>query len=192
MRSPVSPLLTVLAGAVAVILTAAPASAHTSLIDVQPGEGDTVREGTIVSLTFSDSLLDLGTEISVIDSSGDPVVLDVQRPDPASVAATLPALAAGPVTVSWRVVAGDGHPIEGTLSYVAEGSEPQASEPASPSAPASAEPAPVTASMSSSPAPSTEPSGEIVNGGLSTAGWLGIGLVLLVATGLGVLAKGRR
>ncbi len=190
MRSPISLALTVLAGVALVTLAAAPASAHTSLIDVQPGEGDTVREGTTVSLTFSDALLDLGTEISVIDSSGNPIALDVRRPEPASVAATLPALAAGPVTVSWRVVAGDGHPIEGTLSYVAEGPEPSASDPASPSASAPAEAALVTASLS--PSPSPQPSGELVNGKLSPAGWLGIGVVLLVATGLGVLAKRRR
>ncbi len=190
MRSPISVSLTLLASAALVLLAAAPASAHTSLIDVQPGEGDTVREGTTVSLTFSDTLLDLGTEISVIDSSGDPIALDVRRPEPASVAATLPALAAGPVTVSWRVVAEDGHPIEGTLSYVAEGPKPSAPGPASPSASAPAEAAPVTASMSPSPAP--QPSGEIVNGGLSAAGWIGIGVLMLVAAGVGVLAKKRR
>ena len=61
MRSPISLSLTVLASAAMVTLAAAPASAHTSLIDVQPGEGDTVREGTTVSLRFSDALLDLGT-----------------------------------------------------------------------------------------------------------------------------------
>ncbi len=190
MKSPISLFLTVLAAAAAVVLAAVPASAHTSLIDVQPGEGGTVQEGTTVSLTFSDALLDLGTEISVTDSSGDPVSLDVQRPDPATVAATLPALAAGPVKVSWRVVAGDGHPIEGTLSYVAEGSDPSASDLTSPSASALAELVPVTASMS--PSPSPQPSGEVVNGELSPLGWIGIGLVMLVAAGLGVLAKKRR
>ncbi len=182
--------LTLLAGAAAVILAAAPASAHTSLIDVQPGEGDTVREGATVSLTFSDDLLDLGTEMIVTDSSGEPVSLDVQRPEPATVAAALPALATGPVTVSWRVVAGDGHPIEGTLTYVAEGPEPSVSDPTSPSASASAQVPPVTASMS--PSPSPQPSGEIGNGGLSTAGWFGIGVVILAAAGVGVLAKNRR
>ena len=181
-----------LASAAALILAASPASAHTSLIDVQPGEGGTVREGTTVSLTFSDVLLDLGTEISVTDSSGASVSLDVQRPKPESVAATLPVLPTGPVTVSWRVVAGDGHPIEGTLNYVAEGVGPSSSEPSASSAPASADPAPVTASMSPSPSASPQITGEITTVGLSTAGWLGIGAVILAAAGVGVLAKKRR
>jgi hypothetical protein len=191
MRSPISLSVTVFATAALVILAAAPASAHTSLIDVQPGEGDTVTEGTTVSLTFSDALLDLGAEFSVVDSGGDPVSLDVDRPDPASVAATLPALAAGPVTVSWRVVAKDGHPIEGTLAYVAEGVGPPASAPAAPSGHASAVPAQVTASPSPSPSPQPDTGDDSSSDGINWGVWIAIGVAIFAATGAGVATKRR-
>jgi len=181
--------MTVLASAAVLILAAAPASAHTSLIDVQPGEGDTVREGTTVSLTFSDALLDLGTEISVTDSSGDPIPLDVQRPEPASVAGTLPALAAGPVTVSWRVVAGDGHPIEGTLTYVAEDAEPSASEPATSSEVAST-PTPIAPSPSAAASPEQDQSSG--NSGINWGVWIAVAVAIFAATGAGVATKKRR
>jgi len=198
MKSRISASLTVLVGTAVLVFAASPASAHTSLIDVQPGEGDTVREGTTVSLTFSDALLDLGTEISVTDSTGDPISLEVQRPDPASVAATLPALAAGAVTVSWRVVAGDGHPIVGTLAYVAEA--PSVPEPAAPSASASAAETPAMVSTSPTPAPSSSPSpspqpdaeNDASGSGINWGVWIAVGVAIFAATGAGVATKKRR
>ncbi|MCB2412735.1 copper resistance protein CopC, partial [Demequina sp. TTPB684] len=117
MKSRVLAALTAVASAAVVMVAAVPAAAHTSLIDVQPAEGETVAEGTTVALTFSEALLELGTEMIVTDATGESFSLVVERPQPEVVAAELPALAAGPVTVSWRVVAGDGHPIEGSLAY---------------------------------------------------------------------------
>jgi len=170
------------------MIGAVPASAHTSLIDVQPGEGETVAEGTTVSLTFSEALLDLGTEVIATDASGESFPLGVERPEPAMVAAELPALAEGPVTVSWRVVAGDGHPIEGTLGYVAGADDAGDDVPAST--------APATASSQPEETPRASPdqgvTGEETNLGLSPAGWLAIGALILAAAIAGVVAKKRR
>lgn len=174
------------------VFAAAPASAHTSLIDVQPADGATVREGTDVTLTFSDELLELGTEVTVTDTSGDAIPLDVTRPDPASVQVTLPALAGGPVAVAWRVVAGDGHPIEGTLNYAAEGSGATPSD--APSAPAATPPATATTAATASAVPTPEqadPSGS-ADGGMSPAVWVAIGVAVLAVTAAGVASKRRR
>lgn len=191
MKSPRSLCLAVLASAAIMALAAPPASAHTSLIDVQPGQGGTVGEGTSVSLTFSDDLLDLGAEMTVTDASGDAIALDVRRPDPASVEATLPALAAGPVTVSWRVVAGDGHPLEGTLNYVAETPETSAPEPATASASAGPLPAPTTASMP--PVLSTPPPvADDGSGGVAWGVWVAIAIAILAATAVATATKRRR
>lgn len=205
MKSALGVALTVLASAAAVMLAATPAAAHTSLIDVQPADGGTVRDGSVVSLTFSEALLELGTEITVTDSRGNSIALEVQRPEPATVAATLPALAAGPVTVSWRVVAGDGHPIEGALSYVAEAAVPSATDSASPAptasegrtrAPAAAS-EPPTAATAIPPAatpPASAPANEAnaeSNPAMNWALWIAIGAAILLATVVGVVTKKR-
>ncbi|WP_291382472.1 copper resistance CopC family protein [Demequina sp.] len=192
MKSSQAISLTVAASAAMMLLVAAPASAHTSLIDVQPVEGDTVGKGTSVTLTFSDDLLGLGTEMTVTDAIGDSVPLQVRRPGPASVEATLPALAAGPVTVSWRVVAGDGHPIEGTLNYVAEASE--TSPPDASMASASASPDQVSATASMSPAPATPPPADDAGSdrGVNWAVWIAVAVAILATTAVATLTKRRR
>jgi copper resistance protein C len=198
MRSPVFAPLTVLAAAVSVLFFAGPASAHTSLIDVQPTDGGTVSEGSTVTLTFSDDLLELGTEISITDASGASQSLDVTRPKPSSVQATLPAMAAGPVTVAWRVVAGDGHPIEGALSYTAEGPEvpPESATPsASPATTQSAEASvtrPTPPSATASPAPEQADENGGGNSGVNWGVWVAIGVAIFAGTGAGVATKKRR
>lgn len=194
--------ISTLLGAGLVVFAASSASAHTSLIDVQPADGATVSEGTAVTLTFSDNLLELGTEITVTDASGESVPLDVTRPDPASVQVTLPALVDGPVAVAWRVVAGDGHPIEGTLGYTAVGSaSPPSASPAGSDAPTASaassvqRPTPETTSATASASPGAADqgvTGDTSNQGLSLAGWLAIGAVILAAALVGVFAKKRR
>jgi hypothetical protein len=194
-KSLASAALTVLATAAVLMVAASPASAHTSLIDVQPGEGETVSEGTTVSLTFSEALLELGTEMIATDASGESFPLVVERPDPAMVAAQLPALAQGSVTVSWRVVAGDGHPIEGTLGYVADA--------AADADDGGEVPSPGATASSSEPTPSptaTEPSasavpeqGETSEGsGLNWGLWIAIAAAIFAATAVATVAKRRR
>ena len=186
MKSLASAALTVLATAAVLWAAASTASAHTSLIDVQPGEGATVAEGTTVSLTFSEALLELGTELIATDASGESFPLVVERPDPATVAAELPALAQGPVTVSWRVVAGDGHPIEGTLGYVvgttdAGGEVPPSSKP--PPSPTA------TAPSASAPQELGESAGD---GGLNWALWIAVAAAVFAATAVATVAKRHR
>ncbi|WP_291379001.1 copper resistance CopC family protein [Demequina sp.] len=191
MRTRIAVALTALVSAGVATMVAAPASAHTSLIDVQPTEGDTVQEGTVVSLTFSDDLLDLGTEMIVTDADGDAVALEVERPDPATVAATLPVMEGGPVTVSWRVVAADGHPIEGTLSYVAEAVA--ASETAPSLAPATASPSASDAATASATSPAAPDQGEpSESGGLNWTVWIAVAAAIFAAAAVATAAKRRR
>jgi copper resistance protein C len=110
-------LLTALGG---LTLTAAPASAHASLIGANPEDGATVqRPPTEVSLEFSEEISEPAfisvTTADGLDVTGGRVAVDgatVTRPLAA-------AAAAGEYTIAYRVVSADGHPIEGETTFTA-------------------------------------------------------------------------
>lgn len=176
------------------LAVAAPASAHTSLIDVTPGEGSTVTEGDTVTLTFSEDLLTIGAEATVTDSTGTASSLEVSFPVPSSAQVVLPDLAGGAVLVAWRVVANDGHPVEGALTLVAEASAtPPATSAAT--APTPAPGAPAAATLGATPTPEVDesPSAEAGTGsnGVPVAIWVAVAAAFL-AFGAFMLARNRR
>jgi len=103
-----------------------PASAHDVLVSSTPSDGSTVDAGVIpIELTFEEPVMKTadgtGTEISVmgpaeatptemtdgcVDTFNGSVISD-------SVDIDLP----GTYTVTWRTVADDGHPVEGTFQF---------------------------------------------------------------------------
>ena len=110
--------LLVLGGA----LAAAPASAHDELVSTDPAAGAALAQlPEQLTLTFSGELLaDEGaTEVRVTDAAG--TLLASGAPAVAGTVVTLPldpaAAAGGAVTVLWRVVSSDGHPISGQLDF---------------------------------------------------------------------------
>lgn len=102
-----------------VLLVAAPASAHTDLVETEPGVDATVNSGTSsVLLAFSDQVFPELAEATVTGAdgadrlAGDPIV------DGGRVLLPLEPLAeAGAYTVTYRVVASDGHAVEGTYDF---------------------------------------------------------------------------
>ena len=194
MKTLVTLAAAIVAGLAAMVVGAAPALAHTSLIDVQPGEGQMVVEGSVVVLTFSDALLDLGTEMVATDASGVAVALTVERPAAHIVQATLPAMEEGPVTVSWRVVAGDGHPIEGALAYISDG-QPSPSPAVEPTVSATAGPAVTvdqeTATPTVLPPIDEAPSAGDGGRGVPVAIWIAVGAAVFLSATVGVVAKKR-
>lgn len=110
-------MIAVLVGAV----TAGPASAHTALKDASPAVGSTVRPPSQVVLTYDDPVR--FTQVLVTDGagrkyqSGKPVNVDNTVTE--RLGSTLPN---GRYTVAWRVVAPDGHPVEGTYQFSVTGS----------------------------------------------------------------------
>ena len=134
----------------------APATAHTVLAGSVPAAGATIEPGTAeVVLSFSAPVREGLSTVLVTGADGADHARgaaqvrgdDVAQP----VAAPLPP---GAGTVSYRVVAADGHPITGTLPFVvaAELANPV---PAAPTDPAPTDPAP-TDSAPTDPAP-TDP-----------------------------------
>jgi hypothetical protein len=187
--------LVLFAGLIFAIGLAVPASAHTSLVGIDPAEGSTVVAGDAVTLDFSEALLTIGAEATVTDSTGAVTKLDVSFPKPTSAQVVLPSVPGGSLTLAWRVVAGDGHPVEGTLAYVAD-APMQGSPSSAPSSTASAGVAPSPAASATpilatpSAAPSTSTGGS--SGPNLAAVALAFGAALLVTIVAIISAKRRR
>jgi methionine-rich copper-binding protein CopC len=139
-RLVVSALLGVFASGV--IATAA--VAHTALTASTPSDGQTVAELDRVSLEFSGELLDIGASLTLVSEGAEPVELDVEHAAENRIEAAVPALDSGPHVLEWRVVAEDGHPIEGQIAFQID-------------APAPAEPSPTPAVPSGQPTPTPSP-----------------------------------
>jgi methionine-rich copper-binding protein CopC len=174
------------------------ASAHTSLVGIDPAEGSTIAAGGAITLSFSESLLTIGAEATVTDASGAATKLAVTFPTTTSARVVLPSMSAGNLILAWRVVASDGHPVEGTLAYVADApaktSPPSSvSGTTSPTASAGAVPPTATAPPSSatpSAAPSAQQSGS--SGFNNVALWIAIFAGILVSSTAMIAAKRRR
>lgn len=111
---------------VAALVTAGPAAAHDALIGSDPADGAVLAAvPTQVVLQFAASQADLGAEVVVTGadgqswSDGAPVVADATVTQ-----ALLPGMPNGPYTVTWRSVAGDGHPVTGVLGFTVDAPAP--------------------------------------------------------------------
>lgn len=117
-----------LATAVGIILTGAlPAVAHDSLIETTPATGSVVETApAMLVLRFRDNVLDLSSQVIVRDPVGDVVVDDEGVIEATTLSVPLPTdLVDGTYRVVWRVVAGDGHPLQGAFEFsVGAASEP--------------------------------------------------------------------
>jgi len=133
----------------AAVVLGTPAAAHTELRSTTPAEGETVEQLTEVVLEFSSALLEIGAELSIVDAAGDSHVLEPTFPSDDTVSAAVEGdIAAGDAELVWRVVAEDGHPIQGTVAFV---HAPLAAADSGPSADASPEAEPTSAVPSASP-----------------------------------------
>lgn len=119
---------------VALLILAAPATAHTRLVATEPEAGAAV-EGELhaVVLHFNQAVNQTIAEVQVLAPDGTaveegPVVINQARVEQA--VASLPAT--GDYTVAWRVVASDVHPLTGEFGFTYEGpitaAEPPAAE----------------------------------------------------------------
>ncbi|MCK0112632.1 copper resistance protein CopC [Ornithinimicrobium sp. F0845] len=148
-------LAALLAGAV-LLGTGSAASAHDTLTDSSPTDGETLDEPpTQVRLTFSGEVLDMGAAVVVTDSDG--ASWEAGEPTVDGVDVTVPVqegLPNGSYEVTWRVTSSDGHPISGVIPFTVDAPEPEPAEPTT------TEPAPTTAAQETAEQttePATEP-----------------------------------
>jgi methionine-rich copper-binding protein CopC len=120
------------------IVSAGPASAHTSLKSASPAAGSTVGPPTQIVLTYDDTVR--FTQVLLTDAAGHRYqsggTVNVDNTVTEHISRALPN---GRYTVAWRVVAPDGHPVEGTYEFTVAGSS--AAAPAGAPAPAAGQPA---------------------------------------------------
>ncbi len=105
------------------IVPVGPASAHTALVSSAPADTEVLPlPPAQLVLVLTQDVAPLGAEAVVTGGDGAPVAVTGASVDGATVTWALDAaVPAGRYTVRWRVVAADGHPVEGQLSYEATG-----------------------------------------------------------------------
>jgi copper resistance protein C len=143
-------LLALLLAAWAVLLPAAPASAHDQLTGQNPAVDATVAQmPEAITLTFSNNPVALGSQIQINDGGGNSWAEgSVEIVDNTASQAVRADAPAGTYTVAWRVVSSDGHPIEGTFNFtVSEGSAGAAAGTAAPIETGTPESAPESTSV---------------------------------------------
>lgn len=132
--------------AASVLLIASPAAAHDELSSTDPAAGATLDAlPAQLTLTFSaDIAPDAGaSEVVVTDAAGAALVDGAPVAEGAVLTQALAGEASGAVTVLWKVVSSDGHPISGELSFTVT--------------PASTPTPTATATPTTGPTPPTEP-----------------------------------
>lgn len=110
--------------AVAILATAAPATAHDQLIESSPAGGERLDTAPVsVTMTFSGELLVLdestaGAVVLVVDAEGKEWATgEVEVRGRNVTAALLPDMPDGGYQVRWQVVSEDGHPIAGVIPF---------------------------------------------------------------------------
>lgn len=167
------------------LLAAAPASAHDELVSTDPAADSTLDElPTELTLTFSGELsTDAGaTAMQVTDAGGASLADGEPVVQGTTVTLALAGAASGTVTVLWKVVSSDGHPISGEYGFTVTAAPP------TPTPTETATPSPTpTATPDDSPTaePTETPTVAPVPADSSNAAlpWIIGGLLLVAAVG---------
>jgi methionine-rich copper-binding protein CopC len=165
----VRPLFAVVAAlflAAAMLLVAPPAQAHDELLSADPAADTSVEAmPEALTLTFSGLISSepAATEVQVTDAAGTSVVAGDPSVQDNVVTQPLSPDATGDITVLWKVVSSDGHPISGEYSFTVtapaptETAEPTTSaEPTQTAEPTESAEATETASATPSPEASAD------------------------------------
>jgi copper resistance protein C len=161
------------AAGLALLLGAAPASAHTRLQGSDPVDGTRVDSGPqTVSLTFNEDVQAAFATLTVVGPDGAEYQTGAVSGSSGRVSTAVSPLGpAGAYRIGYRVVSDDGHPVQGTVSFTLTRPGPaRATTPMAAPAPASTAPAVVPEAVTQE------------SGGAPVWPWL-VGAVVLVAAG---------
>ncbi|MEJ3742545.1 copper resistance CopC family protein [Actinomycetes bacterium KLBMP 9797] len=177
-----------MAAMAAVAVPTAPAQAHTELKSTSPAaKSTTAKPVAAVTLTFTGLIKRPGTTVVVTGpdkvsySTGDAQVLDktiTQKVNP---------LPVGAITVAWRTVAADGHPMQGSFRFTNQAAP--ATPSAKPTPTADAAPTTPPATVAATPTPLVQAGGD---GSSSALWWVVAAVAALALTLLGGLLWRRR
>ncbi|MFJ6652709.1 copper resistance protein CopC [Microbacterium sp. NPDC091313] len=163
--------------ATAVLALAVPASAHDQLVSTDPADGSTVATmPTQVTLTFNAEVLaGGGNEVVVTDAAGTALADGPATVDGVNIVQQLTGEGSGVITVQWRAVSSDGHPVSGQFAFTAPAAAPTPEE----SAAASQTPEPTMTTLVE-PAPSPTESAPAAEDSASALPWIVGAVVVLV------------
>lgn len=177
-RAGVTALVVVaLTGAAAVV--AAPAWAHSRIIDSTPESGETLTAlPAEFSVTANETLLDLGDQgvfaLQIRDAAGRYYGDGCVQVVDATMSAAAAIGASGEYTMLWQVISADGHPVSGEIPFTWDAPDGFVAAPGSAKAPSCGDD-PAAQADDGSPSPAAVDAS-------SVALWIGIGIA-----GLGVL-----
>lgn len=160
--------------------SAAPAAAHDELISTDPAAGATVDAlPTAITLTYSAQLLAEGggNEVQVTDAEGTSIADGALVVDGATVTQALLPGATGAVTVLWRVVSSDGHPISGEFSFTVADASP------APSPTDTVSPSPTATSYAPTQTSTATPEPAPTGDGGTALPWIVLAIVVVAAGG---------
>jgi copper transport protein len=139
----------------AIALTAGTAAAHNTLVSSDPADGEVVTSApTQITWTFDNSVPLETMTVTLIDATGVRSDLPGSTHGPAGdaqVVTPLPELPSGDVSLRWRLVGPDGHPITGRVDFTVEAATSETTTPAAGSIPPTTTP-PTTPTLTE-PAP---------------------------------------
>ncbi|WP_061962424.1 copper resistance CopC family protein [Demequina flava] len=116
--APARALVALVAAAALTVGLGTVVSAHTELRSSDPAADSTVDVLETVTLDFSSDILDIGSELALVDAEGDTHELEPTYPSSTAVSADVNVdLPAGDTVLQFRIVAEDGHPIEGEIPF---------------------------------------------------------------------------
>jgi methionine-rich copper-binding protein CopC len=188
-------LLALLLAMAGLLMAAAPASAHDQLVSTDPVADSTLDAlPAELTLTYSaDILAEPGaTLVQVTDATG----ADIADGDPvvsgATVTQALTPGATGAVSVVWKVVSSDGHPIDGAFGFTVAAAEPAPTDAASPTPSDTPEPMMTTMASPSPTLTSAAPADDDADA--PNLWWLLVVIVVLVVVAVVwfVVARRRR
>ncbi|MDR7113329.1 methionine-rich copper-binding protein CopC [Microbacterium trichothecenolyticum] len=158
-----------------VLATASPAHAHDELLGSDPAQGSTLDAlPAQLTLTFSAEIADDAgaSVVEVTDASGTALADGTPTVQDNVLTQPLTGEASGAVTVLWKVVSSDGHPISGEFSFTVAGA-PTPTESATPTPTETAAP---TASAEPTPTVTSEPA---ASEGATALPWIIAGVLAL-------------
>lgn len=179
-------LLALLLGLAATVMPAAPASAHTYLESSDPApDARLTAAPDRVSLIFAEGIQAQFTKVTLAVGAGAPATLatditdqNVVVPVPAGIADRQLQGSTEPWKITYRTVAADGHPVEGTLTFSVTASAP---------APGGSQAATGPAEPGPSPAQAGAPAQQVLPDAAEPFPWPAVGLlsaVTLAAAGV--------
>lgn len=158
------------------LLVASPASAHDELVSTDPAADSTVETlPTQVTLTFAEAFsTETGaSEVQVTDAAGNSLVAGAPVAQDNVLTQPLQGTASGVITVLWKVVADDGHPVSDQFSFTVSGAPTPTPTPTPTATPTPTQTPTPTETASPSPSPAPDDGG-------TAAPWI-IGAIILVA-----------